>query len=60
MLVESKGDDRDNSNSIAKLKLGRKWASEAGAIYRYFMVFENKSIDDAYKLDDFAEMLSEL
>lgn len=57
LLVESKGDDRDNSNSKSKLKLGRQWASQAGSIYRYFMVFDENPIDGAYKLADFAEML---
>jgi type III restriction enzyme len=39
--LETKGDDRDNSDSEAKNRLGRDWANEAGKDYRYFMVFEN-------------------
>ena len=57
LIVESKGDDRDNSDSKSKLKLGRKWASEAGKQYRYFMVFDKNPVEGAYTLADFAEML---
>ena len=60
LVVEYKGDDRDNSNSISKLKLGRKWAAEAGKQYRYFMVFNENPIDGAYTLADFAELLKDM
>lgn len=57
LLVESKGDDRDNSDSKLKLKLGKAWASNAGKAYRYFMVFDENPIEGAYTIADFAEML---
>lgn len=57
LLVESKGDDRDNSDSKSKLKLGKAWASNAGKAYRYFMVFDENPIEGAYTIADFAEML---
>ena len=57
LLVESKGDDRDNGDSKSKLKLGKAWASNAGNAYRYFMVFDENPIDDAYTIANFAEML---
>lgn len=60
LMVESKGDDRDNSDSKSKLKLGRTWASMAGNAYRYFMVFDENPIEGAYKLADFVEMLKEM
>lgn len=60
VVVEYKGDDRDNSDSKTKLKLGRQWASYAGTEYRYFMVFDSNPIEDAYTLDDFAEMLKNI
>lgn len=60
IVVEAKGDDRDNSDSKSKLKLGKQWASQAGNQYRYFMVFENNSIEGAYQIDDFAEMLKSM
>ena len=62
VLVEYKGDDRDNSDSERKLKLGRSWAAQAGPNYRYFMVFKNRNfgIDGAYILDDFVRVMREL
>ena len=60
VIVESKGDDRDNGDSKTKLKLGQAWAARAGRKYRYFMTFEHNSIDGAYNLEDFAEVLNEL
>ncbi|MDE5557315.1 MAG: DEAD/DEAH box helicase family protein [Ruminococcus sp.] len=60
VVVEYKGGDRDNSDSKTKLKLGRQWASYAGTEYRYFMVFDSNPIEDAYTLDDFADMLKNI
>lgn len=62
VLIEFKGDDRDNSDSKAKLELGRQWQAQAGQNYRYFMVFKNKEfgIDGAYTLDQFVEIMKEL
>lgn len=57
LLVESKGDDRDNGDSKTKLKLGKAWASNAGNAYRYFMVFDKNPIEGAFTIADFAEML---
>ena len=50
LLVESKGDDRDNSDSKSKLKLGKAWASNAGKAYRYFMVFDENPIEGRIQL----------
>ena len=62
VLIEYKGDDRDNSDSERKLKLGRKWQAQSGGNYRYFMVFKNRDfgIDGAYTLDRFMEIMREL
>ena len=62
VLIEFKGDDRDNSDSKMKLELGRQWQAQAGPDYRYFMVFKNKDfgIDGAYRLDEFVEVMKEL
>ncbi len=60
LLVESKGDDRDNSDSIRKLKLGTAWASKAGNDYRYFMVFENNPIAGACRLDELLSLVRQL
>ena len=57
-----KGDDRDNSDSRAKLELGRQWQAAAGPEYSYFMVFKNRNfgLDRAYTVEQFAEVLREL
>lgn len=62
VLIEYKGDDRDNSDSKRKLKLGRKWQAQCGQNYRYFMVFKNREfgIDGAYTMDQFVEIMKEL
>ena len=62
ILIEYKGDDRDNSDSERKLKLGRQWQAQAGPNYRYFMVFKNREfgIDGAYTMDQFMEIMREL
>lgn len=59
VMIEFKGDDRDNSDSRMKLELGRQWQAQAGSNYRYFMVFKNKDfgIDGAYKLEQFIEIM---
>lgn len=60
IILETKGADRDNSDSVRKLKLGKAWAQHAGKDYRYFMVFENNPVEGAYKLADALELLSQL
>jgi len=60
VLIETKGDDRDNSDSMKKLRLGEKWASKAGNNYRYFMVFENAKIDGARSISDLIEILKDM
>jgi type III restriction enzyme len=58
---EVKGDDRDNSDSRTKLKLGQAWANKAGSErFKYFMVFDKSLLDGAYSLDRFLEMMREL
>jgi len=54
LLVEAKGDDRDNSDSKNKLELGKIWESKAGSDqFSYFMVFEENPIEGALLFDDF-------
>ena len=62
ILVEAKGDYLDGDDSKSKLELGRKWQEQAGRIYRYFMVFNNKELDmdGAYTLDRFADIIKEI
>ncbi len=60
IILETKGDDRDNSDSAAKLKLGNLWEKQAGSMFRYMMVFDNNPIPGAYKLDDVLGLLRHL
>ncbi|MBR6403979.1 MAG: restriction endonuclease, partial [Eubacterium sp.] len=62
ILIEAKGDYLDGDDSKSKLKLGRKWQSQAGHLYRYFMVFKDKELgmDGAYTIDKFTEMFKEI
>ena len=62
VLIEFKGDDRDNSDSRMKLELGRQWQAQAGPNYRYFMVFKiiDWGINGAYTIDEFVEIMREL
>lgn len=62
VLVETKGDDRDNSDSKAKLRLGRKWQELSGSGYRYFMVFDENDtgFEGAYKFSTFMDIMKRL
>lgn len=60
VMIETKGDDRDNGDSKRKLKLGRSWQSQCGGNYRYFMVFDNVEIEQAYTVDGFMDIMKEL
>lgn len=40
VLLEMKGDDRDNSDSRAEIELGSTWTHKASEQYRYFMGFD--------------------
>lgn len=60
ILLETKGDDRDNSDSEAKIRLGKAWENKAGKGYKYFMVFDKKEVEGAYKLDDFLKMFQDM
>lgn len=58
VLLETKGDDRDNSDSRAKVELGRTWANKAGEQYRYFMVFDKQQMDGAVTIKELLQRLS--
>lgn len=67
ILIETKGGDRDNSDSMAKLKLGKTWESKAnqlshetGLRYHYMMVFDANPMDGALPLADMLQLVKEL
>lgn len=57
LMIETKGDHLDGSDSESKIALGTTWANKAGAQYRYFMVFENKEVKGAYTLSELSQMI---
>lgn len=58
IALETKGDYLDGSDSMAKIKLGRKWADLSG--YKYFMLFDKNKIDGAYNKNEFFDMFKDL
>lgn len=60
IALETKGDDRDNTDSELKLELGKLWQARAGRDYRYMMVFENNPVDGAERLADALAKLRQL
>ncbi len=57
ILLETKGDHLD---AEPKIRLGGLWVSKAGNNYRYFMVYERRSVDGAYKLEDFLNIIKNI
>lgn len=60
ILIETKGDDRDNDDSRDKNRLGKTWAQKAGDNYKYFMVFQTKEVEDTYTAKGIIEVLRRL
>ena len=62
LLVETKGDQLENSESREKAETGAKWAEMAGRMYKYYMVFETKNpgYNGAYSYEEFMRIVKEL
>lgn len=62
LLVETKGDQLENSESREKDETGAKWAEMAGRMYKYYMVFETKNpgYNGAYSYEEFMKIVKEL
>jgi len=62
VLVETKGDYLDNSDSRRKLELGRAWQNATNSHFKYFMVFKDRDVplEGAYQLGEFLEVLKGL
>jgi len=58
ILIESKGDHLDGSDSEAKCRLGNEWERQAGNDFSYFMVFDKKEVKGAFTLDKAKELIS--
>ena len=60
VLIETKGDDRVNDDSLMKNKLGKLWAEKSGNNFKYFMVFQTKEVEDCYNANSIIEVLKRL
>lgn len=62
LMIETKGDHLDNPESKAKAATGSEWASQAGRLYKYYMVFQSKDpgYAEAYSYDKFMEIVKQL
>jgi len=60
LVLETKGDHLDNTDSQMKVRLGKRWESKAGAQFKYFMVFNENWIEWAHKLDEFMKLVKEM
>lgn len=60
IALETKGDDRDNTDSEMKLKLGKLWESKSGGNFKYMMAFDNNPIDGAERLSDALKKIGQL
>ncbi|RXZ42473.1 RNA helicase [Crenobacter cavernae] len=60
VVLETKGDDRDNSDSELKLKLGKLWEARAGSAFKYMMVFNDNPVEGADKLADALAKLGQM
>lgn len=61
-LIETKGDQLENSEPKEKAETGAKWAEMAGRMYKYYMVFETKNpgYNGAYSYEEFMRIVKEL
>jgi len=60
IIIETKGDHLDNSDSMAKARLGKRWAELAGKNFHYFMVFETKDVPYAITLTKAKELIRQM
>ncbi len=60
VVLETKGDDRDNTDSKRKVELGSKWASKAGDNFRYFMVFDKTEMNGAITLSELLDKIKRM
>lgn len=65
LLIETKGDQLENSESKVKAEIGFKWAAKAsmlGRLYKYYMVFQTKEpgYEGAYSYERFIEIVKGL
>jgi type III restriction enzyme len=57
IILETKGDHLDAEQ---KIKLSKYWVGKAGNNYRYFMVYEKRTVEGAHKLEDFLSLIKDI
>ena len=67
IILETKGDDRDNSDSEDKLRLGKAWENQANQLshetgfrYHYMMVFSSNPIHGALTHSEALKLIADL
>ena len=62
ILIETKGDHLENTETRYKLERGRAWQSMAGSRFRYYMVFQSKDLNlpGAVQFDKFCDLMKNL
>ena len=60
VMLETKGNHLDGSDSRNKLACGDTWSKLAGPKFYYFMVFENSPIEGAVSVNEFIKNLQQL
>lgn len=60
LLIETKWDDRDNTDSKLKVSLGKRRANKSWDQFKYFMVFGENKINDAHTFDEFMKVVREM
>ncbi len=57
VLLETKGDHLDASD---KIELGRLWEAKAGNKFKYFLVYDKRTVDGTYTKDEFLGIIKNL
>ncbi|MES2703812.1 MAG: DEAD/DEAH box helicase family protein [Bacteroidota bacterium] len=57
IILETKGDHLDAEQ---KIRLGELWVRKAGNDFKYFMVYERRAVNGAYRLDEFLNLIREM
>ena len=57
VVLETKGDHLD---AVQKMRLGSLWQSKAGNHFRYYMVYDKRTVEGAYTLEEFLEIIRNL
>ena len=61
ILAETKGSDRDNSDSAEKLQLGKAWSELSGSDkFKYLMIFDKNAPEGAYNIDKAIELIMKM